>query len=163
MHPALNKQPVGPLVAHDYFAIRGGGERLVLELAGALEADLMLGYRTDESYAAEMFPDKLIDLQLPPPLRRPGLRLLSLSAAFAMRRREAVRHATRIFSGSAAPFAAPNRSLPGKNIFYCHTPPRFIYDQAGFFADGYSPVQRLGAATLGRLYRRGYERAVAHM
>lgn len=44
------------VVFHDYFAIRGGGERLVLTLANRLGTRLVYGYRTPDSFEPEMFP-----------------------------------------------------------------------------------------------------------
>ncbi|HEY0033687.1 MAG TPA: hypothetical protein VGB81_10515, partial [Devosia sp.] len=53
------------LIAHDHFAIRGGGERLVLTLAEAIEADVMFGYKTTNSYDSAAFPENCLDLDLP--------------------------------------------------------------------------------------------------
>lgn len=149
-----------PIIAHDYFAIRGGGERLVLSLAKALHADVMYGYKTAESYDDAAFPDRSIDLGLPAPLRRAGLRAAALALQFWTARNRLVNHSTRIYSGVAAPFAAPARGN-GKNIFYCHTPPRFIYDQKQHFAKrvGNDPVRRLVL----NQFQRGYEAAIERM
>ena len=122
-----------PLVFHDYFGIRGGGERLVLTLAKALEADLVYGYRQPESYDAAMFPTSATDLALPKYFRRSGLRAAALALRFQFMRATAARRKVRIFSGVAAPFAAPHRRDGGRNIYYCHTPPRFLYDQKSLF------------------------------
>lgn len=123
----------------------------------------MTGYRTPKTYTSDMFPARVIDLGLPAPLRRSGLRVAALSAAFAMRRKQAEGYRTRVFSGSTSVFAAPEKSSPGRNVFYCHTPPRFIYDQAAFFAAHASPLQRAASTVFAGAYRRGYERAVARM
>ncbi|UIJ71082.1 glycosyltransferase [Aurantimonas sp. HBX-1] len=152
-----------PLVVHDYFAIRGGGERLVLTLADAIGADLLYGYRSADSYDDAMFPAGSRDLDLPMALRRPGLRAAALAARFALERRRVARHDTRVFSGVAAPFAAPGAGSPGRNIFYCHTPPRFLYDQRAHFAPMLGgPAGMLKRAGLAR-FRRGYEAAVGRM
>ncbi|NDV87930.1 glycosyltransferase [Aurantimonas aggregata] len=152
-----------PLVVHDYFAIRGGGERLVLTLADAVGADLLFGYRSPDSYDDAMFPAGTRDLNLPMALRRPGLRAAALAARFAMERRRVARHDLRVFSGVAAPFAAPDAGGPGRNIFYCHTPPRFLYDQRAHFASMLGgPAGALKKAGLAQ-FRRGYEAAVGRM
>ncbi|MBB4003057.1 glycosyltransferase [Aurantimonas endophytica] len=152
-----------PLVVHDYFAIRGGGERLVLTLADAVGADLLFGYRSPESYDETMFPPGNRDLNLPMALRRPGLRAAALAARFAMERRRAARHGVRVFSGVAAPFAAPEAGSAGRNIFYCHTPPRFLYDQREHFSSMLGgPTGMLKKAGLAQ-FRRGFEAAVGRM
>ena len=151
------------LVVHDYFGIRGGGERLALELVESLEADLMTGYRLPSSYPASMFPPDVADLNLPGFLRRQGFRVLALSAAFSGRRAKAATYGTRVFSGICAPFAAPSRTADGRSIYYCHTPPRFLYDQKAYFASQSSALRRLGLATMGTVFRKGYEDAVDRM
>jgi glycosyltransferase involved in cell wall biosynthesis len=157
---ALTRADGPALIAHDYFAIRGGGERLVLTLAQAIAADVMFGYKTAESYDQAAFPDGCLDLNLPGGLRRPGIRAATLALRFHLARGQASAYGTRIFSGVAAPFAAPKQGL-GRNIFYCHTPPRFLYDQKDHFADraGRDPARRLA---LGK-FRAGYEAAVDRM
>ncbi|MFY0736509.1 glycosyltransferase [Aurantimonas sp. NFXS3] len=157
------EHPARPLIVHDYFAISGGGERLILTLADAVDADLLFGYRGVNSYDFSMFPPVARDLTLPGPLRRPGLRAAALAARFTMERRAVARHEVRIFSGVAAPFAAPSASCPGRNIFYCHTPPRFLYDQQAYFSPMLGgPAGVLKKAGLAQ-FRRGYEAAVRRM
>jgi glycosyltransferase involved in cell wall biosynthesis len=74
-----------------------------------------------------------------------------------------MRYETRIFSGVVSPFAAPSLNEPGRNIFYCHTPPRFLYDlRAAYDAEG-SAVRRLASHILKPVFQRGYEAAVARM
>lgn len=150
-------------VYHDYFAIRGGGERLVLELANAISAELIYGYRTAESYGDEAFPAQHLDLGLSGIRKIRGFASIALSTGFAQQRKRAEKADLRIYSGVAAPFAAPRRDAPGVNIFYCHTPPRFLYDQKAFFRAQSGPVRRLGLDLVGPLFQRAYERSVDRM
>ncbi|WP_420963327.1 glycosyltransferase [Brucella sp. IR073] len=143
---------------HDYFAIRGGGERLVLTLAHALDATLVHGYRTHETYDEADFPKRTRSLNFPSLLRRPGLRPLSLAAVFTLQRYDARRYAVRLFSGVAGLFAAPRKSKRGINVFYCHTPPRFLYDQAAYYLRGKSVLKRLAAYAFECQYRRAVAR-----
>ena len=150
-----------PLILHDYFAIRGGGERLVLTLAAALDATLAFGYRTGDSYDLEQFPDRLIDLTLPSPLRRSGVRPLALAGRFALARHQARAFPLRIYSGVASPFAAP--ADDGLNVFYCHTPPRFLFDQQAHFRAQLNPLARAVSRPVLAAFAAGYRRAVARM
>lgn len=150
-------------IYHDYFAIRGGGERLALDLARGIGADLVYGYRTGASYDLSDFPARSRDLGLAPVLRRRGVQIPALARAFAREQADAARYDVRIFSGVTAPFAAPPRSAPGRNIFYCHTPPRFLYDQRDYYSRTAGPLRRLALALGGARFRRGYERAVGRM
>ncbi|MER0240303.1 glycosyltransferase [Fulvimarina sp. MAC8] len=164
---AISKSPVTAFMTsslaifHDYFGIKGGGERLALTLANAFEADLFYGYRQPESYEPSMFPAHAVDLALPAFLRRPGIRAASLAARFRLSRSTANPYATRVFSGVAAPFAVPLKSRGGKNIYYCHTPPRFLYDQKDFFLkdQGGSFAKRLALSR----FEAGYRNAVDRM
>jgi glycosyltransferase involved in cell wall biosynthesis len=151
------------LVVHDYFGMCGGGERLVLVLSGALGASLMFGYRSSESYQESMFPRTPINLALPTLLQRPTVRAAALAIRFTAARSRAATYGTRVFSGVAAPFAAPDCGHAGRNILYCHTPPRFLYDQREyFFPETGTAIARLNGFALER-FRRGYETMVARM
>jgi hypothetical protein len=153
---------MGTVVVHDYFAIRGGGERLALLMAEGLEASLVSGYRTAESFEPSMFPAEHLELGLARLLRIPGRRAFALAPRFARQRPRMARFRNRIFSGVAAPFAAPEREGGATNLFYCHTPPRFLYDLREHYSEG-----RLGRALATRaalgLFQAGYERAIGRM
>lgn len=148
------------IVVHDYFGIRGGGERLALTMAAGLSATLMYGFRSPQSYEAAMFPPGAIDLSLPEMMRKPGLRAAALASRFALSKRRLLPYKTRVFSGVAAPFAAEAGSS-ARNIYYCHTPPRFLYDQREHFSPmvAGNPLRQFA---LGQ-FRRGYEAAVGRM
>ena len=138
----------------------GGGERLVLTMAQALGADLAYAYREASTYEDDAFPAGTLDLRLPPALRRPRLRTLAMPFWFSRARAAAARYDTRVFSGVAAPFAAPRKGS-GRNIFYCHTPPRFLFDMRDHFERraGWSlPAQRAALGWFERNYRRAVER-----
>ncbi len=151
------------VVFHDYFAIRGGGERVALDLARSFGADLVYGYRTDESYPLGDFPPNARSLGIRPLARRRGIGAIALALAFSRARREATTFDVRIFSGVTAPFAAPPASLPGRNIFYCHTPPRFLYDLKDHYLRSSGPVRRLGMRLVGPGFQHGYENALERM
>lgn len=148
------------VIAHDYFSIRGGGERLILTAAEALNARLVYGFRTEQSYEYEMFPPNSVSLSLPKIFRRPAIRPMALALRFGISGDVFEGFNTRLFSGVAAPFAA-RRTAGVKNVYYCHTPPRFVYDKRDHFSRG------LLKQTLGRPliegYRIGFERAMERM
>lgn len=148
------------VIAHDYFSIRGGGERLILTAAEALNARLVYGFRTEQSYEDEMFPSDSISLSLPEILRRPAIRPMALALRFAFSSGPFEGFSTRMFSGVAAPFAA-KRTAGVKNVYYCHTPPRFVYDQREHFSRGLLK-QSIGQPLI-EGYRLGFERAMDSM
>ncbi|MET3520657.1 glycosyltransferase [Mesorhizobium abyssinicae] len=147
---------------HDYFAIRGGGERLALILAQALEADMVYGFRENESYPSSMFGPS-VDFNLSRPLRRPAIRALVLAWRFSRVQKMMRSYSTRIFSGAFAPLAAPDRQAGGVNIFYCHTPPRFLYDQREHFFGKLPGPARLAAPAITRFFEKRYRKAISRM
>ncbi len=150
-------------IYHDYFSIRGGGERVVLDLAHGLGADLIYGFRGSESYALDDFPARHRDLGVGPLAGVRGMMPLVLYQRFRSERNRADQYPVRIFSGVTAPFAAPERSNRGLNVFYCHTPPRFLYDQKAFLSRRSGTIRRMGMAAIGPWFQSAYERAVGRM
>lgn len=157
----FSEQSVG--IYHDYFAIRGGGERLVLTLARELQATLIYGYRSDKSFEVSAFPPDTRALAFPAALRREGVRSFALSSYFWGERTRARDYRVRIFSGVAAPFAAPPKGCGGVNIFYCHTPPRFLYDKRAHFLAQLGWPARILAPVALKVFGWAYRRAVERM
>lgn len=151
------------LVVHDYFAIRGGGERLVLELANGLCGNVLTAYRTSESYSLEAFPESMITLDIASAMRRRGLGALAMAVAFARNRSKVANYETRVFSGTCAPFAAPKKTPGRRNILYCHTPPRVLYDKRAYHLERASFPRSLATVTFGEAFRVAYERQISRM
>lgn len=142
-------------ILHDYFGVRGGGERLVLTLAAGLGWPITCGYAAPFEQFRTEFPDvRMKDLGVRP--GAPGLRTLRL-----VRRWRGYRpHASiALYSGTYAPMAAVNRTAE-RNILYCHTPPRFVYDQREFYLGLATGWRRPALHMLIRHVRRNYERAL---
>ena len=115
-------------IFHDFFDKIGGGERLVLELARGLGADIITT-NLDSGKAAKLgFKDVKI-IGLPLLFKSTPLKQLSACFAFAMGdfRKD---YDFFIFSGFWAIFAA-DRHKP--NIYYCHSPLRELYDLKDFY------------------------------
>lgn len=164
-------------VLHDYFAIRGGGERVAVTLAQGLGWPLVTGFVSDplidpkrskrsptyergaRGEVEEWPPGEVYPLGVQPG----GLfhRTLSLIQAFR-RWRPPQGVKVVIFSGTYAPLAAP--TIAGiRKVYYCHSPPRFLYDQRDFFIRRLPSWQRPGFLALGVWLRRRYEEAVRAM
>ncbi len=67
-----------------------------------------------------------------------------------------------VYSGFYAPLAV-QKHLSGKNIYYCHTPPRFIYDQRDFYLSQIPFWQRPLLKGLINYLQPRYEAAVREM
>lgn len=149
------------MVLHDYFLRPEGGGRLALALARGLGLDLGCGFRApDHPFFAEPFPGRVVELGVR--ARLPLLMQFALARAFLRRTGFLRESSLAVYSGSYAPLAA----LAGgaeRNVCYCHTPPRFLYDRReDFLRAAPAPGRPLLRAFLAWLRPR-YEAAMARM
>jgi len=142
-------------ILQDHLSFVGGGERLVLTLASALDAEV---YATDVDPSvpakAGFQGVKVVPLDGVP--RTPLLRQTRQAAAF--RRADLPGYDLYVFSGNWSIAAAP-RHRP--NLWYCHTPVRVFYDLRESFLAGLSPAKRLAARAWIRRMRPRYEADVS--
>jgi glycosyltransferase involved in cell wall biosynthesis len=151
----------GTVILHDYVEQTDGGSRLCLTLGEALEADFCCGFiRSGHPFLAEPYPGLVRTLM--PGLPLPLVRQLALALAFEQSTSFITRYETAVFSGAYAPLAA-NRRARQHNVYYCHTPPRFLYDQHEFFL-GLTPWPlRPAFSAFCCWLRPRYEAAMKHM
>jgi glycosyltransferase involved in cell wall biosynthesis len=149
------------VILHDHFPIMGGGERLVLTLARGLGSDIVFGYSRSCSFPLDNLRGELIDLNVR--ITLPVIRLLTLSHAFQRFGSNLRRYPNRIYSGICAPLAALRAPSCGKNLFYCHTPPRHIYDKHDHFHARLPLPLRPVASAIYSQFKPDYEAAVAMM
>jgi glycosyltransferase involved in cell wall biosynthesis len=107
-------------IFHDYFGAIGGGEKVVIEMAKILDADIIT---TDTEALQKMDPDVRV-ISLGPTPRFPGLKQVAASLKFYFCNFSGD-YDLFILSGNWAHYAA-HRHHP--NIWYCHTPVRAFYD-----------------------------------
>lgn len=164
--PALQTGPETTLghgaILYDFLHCQGGAEQLTLDLLDIFPgAELWVGYR-DQRW----FPDqrlqgaRLHNLHLP--ARFPGGRTLLGLLGFRVGTRALKAYDWALFSGSVAVEGVHQRPQ-GRNLYYCHTVPRFAYDLQQDYAARLPRVARpvLSAVAAGMRYR--YQRALAKM
>ena len=131
--PSLGSSPLdrgaSPKIAilHDAFLYRGGGERLVTLMAEALGADLVSGFFSDGSFDPRElgYTGNMISLGKPvfmKSVRHMILKWRFISHFWYFRKYDIV-----IFSGDCLE-ALWHIGSKTKKIYYCHTPPRYLYD-----------------------------------
>jgi len=154
--------PRKTIVLHDYFEAAEGGGRLSLVLARAWRTDLAYGFKAPDHpyFSASPFPQREYDLGVR--TRVQGWRQFQLARAFAGRSRFLDDYDLAIYSGFYAPLAVQHHR-EGSDIYYCHTPPRFIYDQRDFYLGSLPKWQRPLLQALIRYIRPRYEEAVESM
>ncbi|MFK5968577.1 MAG: glycosyltransferase [Candidatus Marithrix sp.] len=116
------------IILHDYFESLEGGGRLSNVLAHGLNMDLGYGFASKD----HPFIEKLTQYSLNSYSSIPLWKQIKLARAFNRQTKFLENYGTVVYSGFYTPLAV-NNHLNGKNILYCHTPPRFIYDQKKFY------------------------------
>ena len=121
-----NKKPKIAIL-HDAFLYRGGGERLVSLMARALDADLVSGFFSEGSFdpRALGFTGKMISLG--EPVFAKWLRHAVLKYRFIQKTKFLSEYDVVIFSWNCLD-AVKNLPKTTKKVYYCHTPPRYIFD-----------------------------------
>ncbi len=150
------------IVLHDYFESAEGGGRLCLILAREILTDLGYGFKVQNHpyFKNSAFAGKEYDLRSY--TRLPIWRQYKLARAFQRKTLFLKDYDTVIYSGFYSPLAIRNH-WHGQNIYYCHTPPRFIYDQRDFYLSLIPFWQRPILLGLIRYLRPLYEDALSRM
>jgi len=149
------------IVLHDIFDIKGGGERLALSLTDALQADLGFGKRSDKSFDLNTMHDfNQIDLGLK--VEFAGLKTYNLSKIFRKKTEFLKNYKNVVYSGIICPLAIHNHK-EGGNYYYCHTPPRFVYDKYEHYLNQFMLPQQFMLKMLAAWLKPQYETAVSQM
>ena len=142
---------------YDFLLANGGAEQLAqttVELFPELE--LHTGFINPE-----LFQESVVHT-LTTPVSHPALQALRMLYAFRRQTSYLSNYDTVIYSGSYAPVAVWNH-IGGKNIYYCHTPPRFVYDLKDFYLQQIPYWQRPVLHALIGYVRPRFEQAIAQM
>ena len=148
------------IILHDAFAFKGGGERLIHILCRELEADLAFGYRNEETFALQELPGRLINLESESGL--PVWRTLKRFHSFYQKTKFLSMYENVIYSGQNSPLAVSNHTK-GKNIYYCFTPPRSIYDLKETHLAYQPPLIQLVHRLYNAFFQPLYENAIRKM
>jgi len=120
------------VILHDYFEYPDGGGRLTLFLSKILNAPIGYGFKKhNHPFFADEYKN-IKDFNLNSYAAFPVIKQLSLIKAFLLKTKFLQKYDIVFYSGAYAPLSIKNHST-GFNIYYCHTPPRFIYDQKKLF------------------------------
>jgi len=150
------------IVLYDHMLVRGGAERVTLEMARLVpDTSLCYGYRLPG-----MFPDSefvgvhCIDLGARSDLRL--WRRIKVTRAFERRTKFLADYDWVIYSGTAAPVAVHNHPV-SRNIYYCHTVPRFAYDMREYYLEQTPAIGRPVLNAVAAYTKKKYEAALARM
>lgn len=146
---------------YDFLHAKGGAERVLRCMYEHIPGDVCVGFVNRESFVESFDPQHLIDLKAFHPF--PPLKMFRVLRAFHDRAPKLVaNYPCRIYSGAYAPLAHRQGHL-GKSIYYCHTPPRFLYDLREHYQASFPAWQRPLLAALRHWLQPRYEAAVRSM
>lgn len=149
-------------ILHDYIMDTDGGSRLCTILGRAIGADLYYGFRSPKHPFFEVPYAAGIEQPLMRAINIPLLRQIALTSVFNKKTKFISQYQSIIFSGFYAPLAAHH--LDGKKgIYYCHTPPRFLFDQREFYLSTLPVFARPLLKTFTQWYALRYEAALPHL
>ncbi|MDM8566519.1 glycosyltransferase [Candidatus Halobeggiatoa sp. HSG11] len=146
------------IILHDYFESLEGGGKLSSVLARGLNMDIGYGFANKN----HPFIENLTQYSLNSRSSIPLWKQFKLAKAFNNHTDFLKNYETVIYSGFYTPLAINNHTN-GKNILYCHTPPRFIYDQKKFYLKRLPIHLRPLLLTFIKYLQPRYEHAVANM
>lgn len=114
-------------LVHDSFFIKGGGERMNVEIAKILDADIFASVFKPESYDLRKmgFTGKMVEVF--PGFRRGMLGFITMKFAFLMRCRGISKYPVAFFSNEA--ISARVWARKSKKIYYAHSISRHLFDQ----------------------------------
>ena len=162
----MPKNPIAPhnggIVLYDFLHCLGGAEQLTLTLLKALPGtDLCIGYRNSRLFPSSgIAAKKLHDLHLP--ARFLGGRTMVGLVAFRLQTRFLRDYNWALFSGSVS-LEGVHRRRCGRNIYYCHTLPRFAYDLLPYYAGRVPLPLRPLLYLVAAVVRRRFVRALSRM
>lgn len=150
------------LLLYDFLQAKGGAENLSLELCNSIpNMDLLIGYIENQNFPNVTIKNgRIISLGLS--ARHPVLQAIRVSQAFSNINLNLDKYHKVLHSGSYAPLAVMRRNH-GNNYYYCHTPPRFVYDLQEHYALQVPAWQRFLFKLLIHWFQPQYEQAISKM
>ncbi len=144
-------------VLHDYFDKYGGGEKVAITIAKALDADIITGFVDEKN----TYPD-LKDLSVTKIAKKSHLPVIPLMKKFEQLK---LNHDFFIFSGTVC--IAANHNRP--NLWYCHTPARYLYDLKDWYDANSNILGRIAIRQLRKIiapkdqmYAKRFDKVIAN-
>lgn len=147
---------------YDFLQVPGGAEQLALHIHKQFEEiDFTFGFIDRVSFSEEKFNSDRIQAltsasQISGWLGIKAMRAFQRKATF-LRNYQIV-----MYSGVYAPVAIEHHPI-GRNIYYCHTPPRYVYDLRDFYLQHANPFKKILLNSLIKYIQPRYEKAIHQM
>lgn len=151
------------LHVYDSLAVKGGAESVSLQLFNNIsDLDLCVGAVNESIFNGVSSDRKGNFIALSNYTNISGWQTLKLSHYFQNKTQFFSTYESVLYSGTSAPLAVVNQTS-GRKIYYCHTPPRFVYDLKDYYKNTIPIWQRPLLNILIRYMKPRYERALSHM
>ncbi len=158
----MTKNNKKTIILHDTFLYKWGWERLILMMWKALWADIATGFFSKWSFdlRKEGFTGKMIEVSSE--IFAKWFRHLKLKWAFLTKTKFLQKYDTVIFSWDSIS-AVRNCGEKQKKIYYCHTPPRYLYDLKHIYLAKIPFYMRPAFQILSYFFKKMYERDIKKM
>ena len=150
------------IILHDTFLYKWGWERLILMMAKSLDSDLASGFFSKWSFdlRKEWFKWEMISVSSE--IFKKWFRHMKLKWAFLFNTKFLTDYDTVIFSWDS--ISAVRSCLEWtKKIYYCHTPPRYLYDLKSIYYKKVPPLLKPLFNILTFIFRKMYEYDISKM
>jgi glycosyltransferase involved in cell wall biosynthesis len=150
------------IILHDTFLYKWGWERLILMMAKWLNADLASGFFSEWSFdlRKEWFKWKMISVSSE--IFKKWFRHIKLKWAFLFNTKFLNKYDTIIFSWDSIS-AVKNCNKKSKKIYYCHTPPRYLYDLRESYLEKVPFLLKPLFNLLSYIFKKMYESDISKM
>lgn len=150
------------IILHDTFLYKWWWERLILMMAKSLKSDLASWFFSSWSFdlRKEWFEWKMISVSSE--IFKKWFRHIKLKWAFLFKTNFLKNYDTVIFSGDSIS-SIRNCKKNTKKIYYCHTPPRYIYDLHNIYLQKVPFLLRPVFKVFCFVFKKMYERDVKKM
>ena len=149
-------------ILHDFIYNIGGAERLVASLSRNLKSTLITGHIKSCANTWPLTTDKEKTITLGPCSKTLLGRYLITAWRFSHIHPSLLDYNIVIYSGIFSPLAVSHQKT-GRRIYYCHSPPRFLYDLKLYYNDMLGFPGRMAISFLDRWLRPKYEHAINEM
>lgn len=150
------------IILHDTFLYKWGWERFVMMMAKTLKADIASWFFSKWSFdlKKEWFDGKMIPLTTE--VFKKWFRHLKLKFAFLFKTKFLKLYDIVIFSWDSISWVR-NCNKNQKKIYYCHTPPRYLYDLNDLYIKKVKPIFRPFFKVWFYIFKFLYERDIKKM
>ena len=150
------------IILHDTFLYKWGWERLILMMAKSLDADLASWFFSKWSFdlRKEWFKWEMISVSSE--IFKKWFRHIKLKWAFLFNTKFLTNYDTVIFSWDSIS-AVKNCRQDTKKVYYCHTPPRYLYDLKSVYYEKVPLLLKPFFNILTYLFRKMYEYDISKM